>query len=280
MTETAARDARATRSGSEARFCLCESYARVTERAALAGARWLGRADQETAEEDAVDRRCALALEQLPIDGKVVIGAGGETSQLAAGDEARRGRARGRPRARPARRPRRRRARRLRRDVDGGRRRPGLVPDAAGHVHAQDGRRPEGARRDRPRQAGRRQHPRDRRRVRADGQRHHDDRPRPAAPPRPDRGDPRRRRAHQADPGRRRDRLDLGRDPRHERPPRDRDRRHAPGGALRGGAALPRRRAPGAAVADLAQRDRGGARGRASTTSSGSSRSTTSRPAR
>ena len=27
--------------------CLCESYARVTERAALAGARWLGRADQD-----------------------------------------------------------------------------------------------------------------------------------------------------------------------------------------------------------------------------------------
>ena len=37
----------------ERRFCLCESYARVTERAALAGARWLGRAEQETAEEDA-----------------------------------------------------------------------------------------------------------------------------------------------------------------------------------------------------------------------------------
>ena len=39
--------------GQEARFCLCENYARVTERAALAGARWLGRAEQETAEEDA-----------------------------------------------------------------------------------------------------------------------------------------------------------------------------------------------------------------------------------
>ena len=39
--------------GGEARFCLCENYARVTERAALAGARWLGRAEQETAEEEA-----------------------------------------------------------------------------------------------------------------------------------------------------------------------------------------------------------------------------------
>jgi fructose-1,6-bisphosphatase II len=68
----------------EARFCLCESYARVTERAALAGARWLGRADQQTAEEDA-STAMRLALEQLPIDGQIVIGAGGESDQLAAG---------------------------------------------------------------------------------------------------------------------------------------------------------------------------------------------------
>ncbi|HEY8844148.1 MAG TPA: fructose-bisphosphatase class II, partial [Gaiellaceae bacterium] len=71
--------------GSEARFCLCESYARVTERAALAGARWLGRADQDTAEEDA-STAMRLALEHLPIDGKVVIGAGGETSHLTTGE--------------------------------------------------------------------------------------------------------------------------------------------------------------------------------------------------
>jgi fructose-1,6-bisphosphatase II len=70
--------------GPEARFCLCESYARVTERAALAGARWLGRADQETAEEDA-STAMRLALEQLPVDGRVVIGAGGEAGQLAVG---------------------------------------------------------------------------------------------------------------------------------------------------------------------------------------------------
>jgi fructose-1,6-bisphosphatase II len=71
--------------GNEARFCLCESYARVTERAALAGARWLGRADQDTAEEDA-STAMRLALEHLPIDGKVVIGAGGETSHLTTGE--------------------------------------------------------------------------------------------------------------------------------------------------------------------------------------------------
>jgi hypothetical protein len=34
-------------------FCMCETYLRATERAALAGARWLGRADQESAEESA-----------------------------------------------------------------------------------------------------------------------------------------------------------------------------------------------------------------------------------
>ena len=63
--------------GNDARFCLCENFARVTERAALAGARWLGRAEQETAEEDA-STAMRLALEQLPIDGQVVIGPGDE----------------------------------------------------------------------------------------------------------------------------------------------------------------------------------------------------------
>jgi fructose-1,6-bisphosphatase II len=75
MTETAvARDEE--RVGS-ARFCLCESYARVTESAALAGARWLGRADQEGAERDS-SSGMRSALEKLPIDGHIVIGAGGE----------------------------------------------------------------------------------------------------------------------------------------------------------------------------------------------------------
>jgi fructose-1,6-bisphosphatase II len=77
-------DTRVGALGAEARFCLCESYARVTERAALAGARWLGRADQETAEEDATTGM-RLALEQLPIDGHIVIGAGDDGAQLAAG---------------------------------------------------------------------------------------------------------------------------------------------------------------------------------------------------
>ena len=51
MTDTAEE----TVETAEARvsFCLCETYARVTERAALAGARWLGRADQEGADASA-----------------------------------------------------------------------------------------------------------------------------------------------------------------------------------------------------------------------------------
>jgi fructose-1,6-bisphosphatase II len=84
MTQTQPETRDAGRGAVEARFCLCESYARATERAALAGGRWLGRADQETAEEDA-STAMRLALEQLPIDGHVVIGTGEEGAQLAGG---------------------------------------------------------------------------------------------------------------------------------------------------------------------------------------------------
>jgi fructose-1,6-bisphosphatase II len=66
-----------------ARPCLCESYARVTERAALASARWLGRADDAGADEAACSGM-QEALEQLPIDGNIVIGAA-EHETLAAG---------------------------------------------------------------------------------------------------------------------------------------------------------------------------------------------------
>jgi fructose-1,6-bisphosphatase II len=66
------------------RPCLCESYARVTERAALAGARWLGRADVDGAEE-ATFSAMRAALDDLPIDGRIVIGAPQEDHQLAAG---------------------------------------------------------------------------------------------------------------------------------------------------------------------------------------------------
>ncbi len=55
--------------------CLCVTFLRATERAALAGARWLGRADREGAEEAAFSGMSA-ALDLLPITGRVVIGAG------------------------------------------------------------------------------------------------------------------------------------------------------------------------------------------------------------
>jgi fructose-1,6-bisphosphatase II len=66
------------------RQCLCETFARVTERSALAGARWLGRADQEAAEEAAFSG-ARIALEQMPISGQVVIGGHEEAEQLATG---------------------------------------------------------------------------------------------------------------------------------------------------------------------------------------------------
>jgi fructose-1,6-bisphosphatase II len=53
--------------------CSCESFARVTEAAALGAARWLGRADQDAAEEAAFGGARA-ALQGLPIDGHIVIG--------------------------------------------------------------------------------------------------------------------------------------------------------------------------------------------------------------
>ena len=54
--------------------CLCTSYAKATEWAALAGARWLGR-DDEAAAEEAAAEGMRSALMELPISGQVVIGA-------------------------------------------------------------------------------------------------------------------------------------------------------------------------------------------------------------
>ena len=66
-------------------LCLCESFARVTERAALASARWQGRADQAAAQEAAVSGM-QEALEQIPIEGSIVIGAAEEDGALIAGE--------------------------------------------------------------------------------------------------------------------------------------------------------------------------------------------------
>jgi fructose-1,6-bisphosphatase II len=62
--------------------CVCESFARCTERAALAAARWLGRDDQQAAEEAATSGM-ARTLAELPFEGRVVIGA--EEGSLAHG---------------------------------------------------------------------------------------------------------------------------------------------------------------------------------------------------
>ena len=65
--------------------CLCVHYARVTERAALAAARWLGRADQEGAEE-AASSGMRTALDALPISGRIAI-APRDSEAFAVGEE-------------------------------------------------------------------------------------------------------------------------------------------------------------------------------------------------
>src|SRR5207237_2005619 len=71
--------------------CLCEAYARVTEGAALAAARWLGSGDEDSAEGEAVSAMRG-ALEQMPIRGRVVIGACDDSDPIAIGEELARGR--------------------------------------------------------------------------------------------------------------------------------------------------------------------------------------------
>jgi fructose-1,6-bisphosphatase II len=63
--------------------CLCTQYAKATEWAALAGARWLGRDDEDAAEEAAASGMKA-ALDEMGIDGSIVIG-GRVTEELAPG---------------------------------------------------------------------------------------------------------------------------------------------------------------------------------------------------
>jgi len=64
--------------------CPCIHYPRVTERAALAAARWLGRDDQDGAEEAAATGM-RLGLEAMPISGRVVI-APRDSEQLVVGE--------------------------------------------------------------------------------------------------------------------------------------------------------------------------------------------------
>ncbi|MEX2465147.1 MAG: class II fructose-bisphosphatase [Gaiellaceae bacterium] len=73
-----------------ARPCSCESFASATERAALASARWLGRGDVEGAEK-AATTAMRDALDQLPIEGHIVVGSEGEDDPLAIGTTVGRG---------------------------------------------------------------------------------------------------------------------------------------------------------------------------------------------
>ena len=81
MTETEAETAAETPRGLS---CLCQAYLRATEHAALRAARWLGRADQEGAEDSAADGM-RQTLDILPISGRVVIGSVGEEGGLLPG---------------------------------------------------------------------------------------------------------------------------------------------------------------------------------------------------
>jgi hypothetical protein len=228
--------------------CVCESYARTTERAALAGARWLGRADEVAAHEAAASGMHE-ELELLAIDGHVVIGGAEESDPLPAGATVGRGGepvdlavdplegsgivarggsgamtmiAAGEPGS-------------IQTLPDMYMRKMAVGPLARGKI---DLRRPVADNIQAIAEAyGRRVG--DITTIVLDRPRHHDL--------------IEEIRASGA-------RIKLRRDSRHERPPRDRHRRHAPGRPGRRGAPLPRRRAAGAAVAGLAAGDRRGAR--------------------
>jgi fructose-1,6-bisphosphatase II len=65
-------------------LCNCEAYAAATERAALAGGRWLGRGDVGGAEE-ASSTAMREALAQLEISGRIVVGEDDGEAPLAIG---------------------------------------------------------------------------------------------------------------------------------------------------------------------------------------------------
>src|SRR3954451_19905159 len=84
MTETVEQPVVADHAALDA-VCLCQSYLRATEHAALKAARWLGRADQDGAEEAAAEgMRQTLGI--LPITGRVVIGSIAEEGSLVPGE--------------------------------------------------------------------------------------------------------------------------------------------------------------------------------------------------
>jgi fructose-1,6-bisphosphatase II len=64
--------------------CQCQAYLRATERAALVSARWLGRADEDAAEEAAATGMRAT-LDLLAINGRVVLGSMDDSGGLTPG---------------------------------------------------------------------------------------------------------------------------------------------------------------------------------------------------
>ena len=64
--------------------CQCQAYLRATERAALVSARWLGRDDEDAAEEAAATGMRAT-LDVLPISGRVVFGSLDDSGGLTPG---------------------------------------------------------------------------------------------------------------------------------------------------------------------------------------------------
>jgi len=67
VTETVPQPSEAEAAPQNNNLCRCESYARVTERAALAGARWLGRANDEST-------RNPVQLDQRQCRDKLILG--------------------------------------------------------------------------------------------------------------------------------------------------------------------------------------------------------------
>jgi fructose-1,6-bisphosphatase II len=83
VTQTEA-ETQAQQSHEVSQPCMCQSYLRATEHAALRAARWLGRADQEAAEEAAA-AGMHWSLNILPVNGRIVFGSSGDESGLAPG---------------------------------------------------------------------------------------------------------------------------------------------------------------------------------------------------
>jgi fructose-1,6-bisphosphatase II len=68
----------------EEQGCPCQAFAAVTERAALASGRWLGRGDVKGAEE-AASSGMRAALDELEIEGRIVVGSDDADDPLAVG---------------------------------------------------------------------------------------------------------------------------------------------------------------------------------------------------